>query len=103
MPTRTSTRSGRDKPTQDNVPILYQTPDGPLDARPLSTSIDGAAGDEPVSASLPDVTLSGKPQPLADREARIAQAAYRRAEQRGFYPGHEVEDWLAAEKEIDAP
>lgn len=97
MATRTSSRSGREKPTQDNVPILYQTPDGPL-----NTSAEGAAGGEPVSSSLPDVTLSGKPQPLADREARIAQAAYQRAEQRGFYPGHEVEDWLAAEKEIDA-
>ena len=28
-------------------------------------------------------------------------AAYYRAERRGFAPGHEVEDWLAAEAEID--
>lgn len=102
MATRTSSRSGREKPAQDNVPILYQTPDGPLPDGPLNGSAERAAGDEPVSSSLPDVTLSGKPRPLADREARIAQAAYRRAEQRGFYPGHEVEDWLAAEKEVDA-
>jgi DUF2934 family protein len=32
--------------------------------------------------------------------AMIAHAAYLRAEQRGFEPGHEVEDWLAAEAEI---
>jgi len=32
----------------------------------------------------------------------IAQAAYFRAEQRGFEPGHELEDWLAAEAEVDA-
>jgi hypothetical protein len=31
----------------------------------------------------------------------IAVAAYLKAEQRGFAPGHEVEDWTAAEKEID--
>lgn len=36
------------------------------------------------------------------RAALIAEAAYLRAEQRGFAPGHEVEDWLAAESEVDA-
>lgn len=30
----------------------------------------------------------------------IAQAAYYRAERRGFEPGHEMEDWLAAERDI---
>ena len=32
----------------------------------------------------------------------VATAAYHRAEKRGFEPGHESEDWMAAEKEIDA-
>ncbi|MBV8145178.1 MAG: DUF2934 domain-containing protein [Gammaproteobacteria bacterium] len=36
------------------------------------------------------------------RHALIAQAAYLRAERRGFTPGQEAEDWLAAEAEIDA-
>jgi hypothetical protein len=36
------------------------------------------------------------------RRAMIAQAAYLRAERRGFAPGNEVEDWLAAEAEVDA-
>jgi DUF2934 family protein len=36
------------------------------------------------------------------REALIAENAYFRAERRGFAPGHEEEDWLAAEAEIDA-
>lgn len=30
----------------------------------------------------------------------IADAAYFRAEKRGFEAGHEVDDWLAAEEEI---
>ena len=30
----------------------------------------------------------------------IAQAAYYRAKQRGFEPGHELEDWVQAESEI---
>jgi hypothetical protein len=36
------------------------------------------------------------------RRAMIAQAAYLRAERRAFAPGGEVEDWLAAEAEVDA-
>lgn len=42
--------------------------------------------------------------PLIDpqrRRALIAEAAYFRAERRGFAPGHEAEDWLAAEVEVD--
>lgn len=36
------------------------------------------------------------------RRTMIAQAAYLRAERRGFSSGDEVEDWLAAEAEVDA-
>jgi hypothetical protein len=36
------------------------------------------------------------------RRGMIAEAAYLRAERRGFAPGHENEDWCAAEKEVDA-
>jgi hypothetical protein len=36
------------------------------------------------------------------REELIAAAAYARAESREFSPGHELEDWLEAEKEVDA-
>jgi hypothetical protein len=34
------------------------------------------------------------------RYEAIAEAAYRRAQQRGFEPGYELDDWLAAEREI---
>jgi hypothetical protein len=36
------------------------------------------------------------------RRGMIAEAAYLRAERRGFLPGSETEDWLAAEREVDA-
>jgi hypothetical protein len=36
------------------------------------------------------------------RAALIARAAYFRAQNRGFVPGHEQADWLAAEAEVDA-
>jgi hypothetical protein len=35
------------------------------------------------------------------RRGMIAEAAYLRAERRGFAPGGEHEDWLAAEAEVD--
>jgi Protein of unknown function (DUF2934) len=37
-----------------------------------------------------------------ERRSMIAEAAYLRAERRGFTPGRETEDWLAAEMEVDA-
>lgn len=36
------------------------------------------------------------------RRGMIAEGAYLRAERRGFTSGHEAEDWLAAEAEVDA-
>ena len=35
-----------------------------------------------------------------DQFSRTAECAYYKAEARGFEPGHEVEDWLAAEAEV---
>ena len=36
-----------------------------------------------------------------ERRLMICEAAYYRAEHRGFEPGHELEDWIAAEAEIE--
>ena len=38
--------------------------------------------------------------PRTDAEEAIRLAAYLRAERRGFEPGYELEDWLAAEREV---
>ena len=35
-----------------------------------------------------------------DHQAKIALVAYFIAEKRGFEPGHELDDWLAAEAEL---
>jgi hypothetical protein len=40
--------------------------------------------------------------PPTERKRLIAEAAYYRALKRGFLPGYEVEDWLAAEAEVEA-
>lgn len=36
---------------------------------------------------------------VPDRDAWIAELAYYKSEQRGFEPGHELDDWLEAEQE----
>jgi Protein of unknown function (DUF2934) len=40
---------------------------------------------------------SGNTINLADRDIRIAELAYYKAESRGFEPGHELDDWFEAE------
>jgi hypothetical protein len=39
---------------------------------------------------------------IADHEVKVALAAYFIAQKRGFEPGHELDDWLAAEAQIAA-
>jgi hypothetical protein len=54
---------------------------------------------------LPDVVNTDLQQVQLDEEsrhARIAKRAHEIAEERGFEPGHELDDWLRAEREIDA-
>jgi hypothetical protein len=60
----------------------------------------------PDQEGLEPHTLSfdqDEPEINSDRDARIAELAYYKAEQRGFEPGHELEDWYAAEQEINIP
>jgi len=69
---------------------------------------DPAARAKSSAHPPPRVRKSGAEMPAPDRvtpEARrvlIAESAYLRAERRGFAPGYEAEDWLAAEAEVDA-
>jgi DUF2934 family protein len=56
-----------------------------------------------VPADLPHVlAMCMVPHIHEDRNASIAEAAYFIAERRGFAPGHELEDWVQAENEVDA-
>lgn len=54
-----------------------------------------------ASASGPGITPTTAKMPRQLHE-RIERRAYELAEQRGFAPGQEVEDWLQAEREIEA-
>lgn len=72
-----------------------------------SDEVSAAADTRPrTQAKAARTTKAKAPQRAAvsaeDRRAMIAEAAYLRAERRGFASGHETEDWLAAEVEVDA-
>jgi hypothetical protein len=56
-----------------------------------------SAAAQPRGKARTDVATSLSP---AERLRMIEMAAYFRAERRGFAPGHDFEDWLAAEAEI---
>jgi len=67
----------------------------------------------PVRNPIPTRTLRGIAPALIDargdkgigsdrRHCMIAEVAYYSSERRGFEPGHKLDDWLAAEGQVDA-
>ena len=75
------------------------------------TPRSGKSGKAPVAPAARKATRAAKrasdirkqPKPKVDveiRRAMIAQAAYFRAEKRGFRFGGELDDWYEAEREI---
>lgn len=86
MATRRTTGSGRT--TEATPPAEKTAPRRRVPAEQPAAAASGASSGITVSEDA--------------RRAMIAQAAYLRAERRGFASGDEVEDWLAAEAEVDA-
>jgi hypothetical protein len=81
-----ATRRSLDTPTS-TTPTSSSQPAG----KPLATGKIAAGAAGTAARITPEV-----------RRAMIAERAYLRAEKRGFTPGRETEDWLAAEVEIDS-
>lgn len=72
-------------------------PDDPATADPPISDAAVTApheGHEPAEEGLQAL--------MTELHHRIAVAAYFLAEHRGFAPGHELDDWLAAEDAIEA-
>jgi hypothetical protein len=74
-------------------------------AAPAKTAAKTAA--KPAAARTPMTAgkvTAARPAPAVptphEREQRVRTAAYFRAERRGFMPGNEWDDWLAAEAEV---
>lgn len=77
--------------------LPLRTPSG-AKRRPMPPSPSVATHEpEVVSIHLQESRIAH-----VSREHLIAEAAYHRAEARGFVPGQALDDWLAAEAEVDA-
>ena len=62
-----------------------------------------AKGDERVNSLAELAKERGSAKPTAkERNQMIAVAAYYISQRRSMEPGHELEDWLEAEEQIDA-
>lgn len=62
------------------------------------------AAEEPEADRLPDQPFAEGAQDAMDPDLRhrlISEAAYRRYTDRGYAEGYDLDDWLAAEAEID--
>jgi hypothetical protein len=76
----------------------------PATATPVEVAPAAKARKRRVAGKAQAV-IAANPAPQVtedERRGMIALSAYLRGERRGFAPGGEAEDWLAAEKEIDA-
>jgi hypothetical protein len=77
----------------------------PRRAQPCEPSVITRVAEPPKRAAsihlLGNLALYIVPRAGEDRRVSIAKIAYFKAERRGFAPGHEIEDWLAAEDEVD--
>ncbi len=63
---------------------------------------EAAVKDEPADSQLTTRKPFASSADTAElRHRRIADAAYYRARERGFEPGYELDDWLAAERQIE--
>lgn len=60
------------------------------------------AGGLPAPGAATEVAASAQGGAMTDgsNDEQIRRAAYFLAEQRGFVPGHELDDWLAAEASL---
>ena len=73
------------------------------EVKPAEIGIKGSSPQDLVNLIKFGFTLHTPPtvQPI-NLDAMIAEAAYYKAEKRGFYPGNDIRDWLEAKSEIIA-
>ena len=64
------------------------------------TRAGASRSDTPSSASTPLGGYARAEVSSEEMRRQIAEAADFRAKQRGFEPGHEIEDWIEAESEV---
>ena len=82
------------------MPIPNRSAAPPAPAKIDRGNVEPLDSDPALAAEAATQHESAADGATADgRRRRIAERAYFRAERRGFAPGHELDDWLAAEAE----
>lgn len=69
--------------------------------RLAGVSGSGISGTGSIFEEAASARLSSKGVTNEEKYQLIAEAAYFRSEKRSFSPGYELEDWLAAEADIE--
>ena len=83
-----------------SVPAAPKAP-GPKASAPKASAAPNAPAAPKARSRKPKASAASRSRNDGDRHASIARAAYLRSQSRGFQPGFELEDWLAAEAEVD--
>ncbi|NNE19413.1 MAG: DUF2934 domain-containing protein [Myxococcales bacterium] len=96
--TKTSSRSQSKKPAK-RKPASSRA-QGSTTATPAPTKAAGRARRSTKTAAKRSPSTKATRLTVQQRAQRIAVAAYFFAEQRGFAPNHELDDWLAAERSV---
>jgi hypothetical protein len=78
-----------------------KTPDAARGLKVKQKSPDGASGLAAESNEIRRSSLTPHTLTSEERHSRISQRAHRLAAERDFAPGCELDDWLAAEREVD--
>jgi hypothetical protein len=82
-----SRKTAAAKPSATAKPVTEARPAAPKKAPAVRKAVAKPAISTPKAAG-------------PDRAEMVRMAAFFRAERRGFAPGYEIEDWLAAEVEV---
>ena len=94
MRTAARPKSSKDDPKKKFPGANLET--GMTSIAEAANSTTGSIFEEPGTTTFSTTEVSNE-----EKYRLIAEAAYFRSEKRGFAPGCELEDWLAAETELE--
>jgi hypothetical protein len=103
MATRRPTEPPRSTDLSKEIPNVIKADEKLAPKTPRARAKSAAPRSTATAAKKPAAAAKALPTVSEDvRRGMIAEGAYLRAERRGFAPGYEETDWLAAEAEVDA-
>ncbi len=83
-------------------PTGSKKPDPKGVAKGATPAVPTAKVEVPAAKPVLPTPSTGKIPAPAERTKMIAEAAYYLAQKRGFSHGHDLSDWVAAEKQVEA-